>query len=75
MQYRSVSAAAIPAQPPTAFPRRRPQLSRQQLRIRAILDGLRWRRQPVEIDPPVVTVAEIAECGCPDLCNRDHDND
>jgi hypothetical protein len=30
---------------------------------------------PVDIDPPVVTVAEVAECGCPELCNRDHDNE
>lgn len=23
----------------------------------------------------VPTIAELAECSCPDLCNRDHDND
>jgi hypothetical protein len=74
MQYRSLSTATLPPRL-AAFPGRRPQISRQQLRIRAILDGLRWRREPVDIDPPVVTVAEVAECGCPDLCNRDHDND
>ena len=74
MQYRTLSAPTFPARQ-AALPLRLSQLSRQQRRVRAILDGLRWRRQPVDIDPPVVTVAEIAECSCPDLCNRDHDND
>jgi hypothetical protein len=23
----------------------------------------------------LLTVAELAECHCPDLCNRDHDNE
>lgn len=23
----------------------------------------------------VVTIADIAECGCPDWCHRDHDNE
>ncbi len=73
MQYRSLTTAALP-QRLAAFPRR-VETSRQQLRIRAILDGLRWRRQPADIDPPVITVAEVAECGCPDLCNRDHENE
>lgn len=74
MQYRTIPTAAPPPRLAT-LPRPQVSGSRQQRRIRAILDGLRWRRQPLDIDPPVVTVAEVAECSCPDLCNRDHDND
>ena len=35
---------------------------------------LLWRPEsrPAEA---VLTVAELAECRCPDLCNRDHDNE
>jgi len=41
---------------------------------RAILDGLRWGRRLAD-EPTVTTIAEVAECGCPDWCHRDHDND
>ena len=35
---------------------------------------LLWR--PERPQPPqVLTVAELAECACPDLCNRDHVNE
>lgn len=35
---------------------------------------LAWRLEsPVE--PRILTVAELAECVCPELCNRDHDNE
>jgi hypothetical protein len=35
---------------------------------------LNWRpqRQP---RPQVLSVAELAECTCPDLCDRDHPNE
>jgi hypothetical protein len=38
---------------------------------------LRWRRwQLVTRDEPdVLTSAELSECTCPDLCQRDHDHD
>jgi hypothetical protein len=35
---------------------------------------LLWRSDaPAESD--VLTVAELAECSCPDLCDRDHANE
>ena len=35
---------------------------------------LRWR--PKHLKPaPVLSVAELAECTCPDLCDRDHANE
>jgi hypothetical protein len=35
---------------------------------------LHWRAEgPARA--PVLTVAELAECTCPELCHRDHDND
>ena len=40
----------------------------------ALNPWLLWR-----IDTPrereVLSVAELAECHCPDLCNRDHENE
>ncbi len=36
-----------------------------------------WMLWKVELpeEPTRLTVAELAECLCPDLCNRDHDNE
>jgi hypothetical protein len=35
---------------------------------------LRWRpERPAR--PLVLSVAELAECRCPDICNRDHANE
>jgi hypothetical protein len=35
---------------------------------------LQWR--PVaRLDRQTLSVAELAECTCPDLCNRDHSNE
>jgi hypothetical protein len=35
---------------------------------------LRWRpKRPAH--PHVLSVAELAECMCPDLCDRDHANE
>ena len=35
---------------------------------------LNWR--PTKIRPmPVLSVAELAECTCPELCDRDHANE
>jgi hypothetical protein len=28
-----------------------------------------------EVDEPVTCAAELAECTCPDFCERDHDRD
>jgi hypothetical protein len=41
--------------------------------MRAMLDGLRWRRSIAD-EPEVVTIAQVAECGCPDWCDLDHEN-
>jgi len=54
------------------LPRRRTMLERP-VRMRAILEELRWRR-PSD-GPQIVTIADIAECGCPDWCLRDHENE
>jgi hypothetical protein len=35
---------------------------------------LRWRPE-YPARPAVLTVADLAECTCPDLCDRDHGND
>ncbi len=39
--------------------------------------NLRWRRWRVNRphEPELLTSAELAECTCPDLCQRDHGND
>ena len=36
---------------------------------------LQWRPELPEQEAPRLTVAELAECICPDLCNRDHQNE
>lgn len=35
---------------------------------------LLWRPERPQ-QQPVLTVAELAECRCPDICNRDHANE
>jgi hypothetical protein len=35
---------------------------------------LHWRLA-TESEPQVLTVAELADCHCPDLCDRDHGNE
>lgn len=35
---------------------------------------LQWRRELPE-ETQRLTVAELAECVCPDLCDRDHQNE
>lgn len=35
---------------------------------------LLWRPE-MPAEPERLTVAELAECCCPELCDRDHDND
>lgn len=35
---------------------------------------LLWRPE-TPAEPQLLTVAELAECRCPDLCDRDHDNE
>jgi hypothetical protein len=35
---------------------------------------LRWRPD-APARPPVLSIAELAECTCPDLCDRDHANE
>lgn len=35
---------------------------------------LRWRPKRAR-RPEVLSVAELAECTCPDLCDRDHANE
>jgi hypothetical protein len=35
---------------------------------------LLWRPD-TPVEPELLTVAERAECRCPDLCDRDHDNE
>jgi hypothetical protein len=35
---------------------------------------LRWRPER-HARPSVLSVAELSECRCPDICNRDHANE
>ncbi|HUF07141.1 MAG TPA: hypothetical protein VMP86_07110 [Candidatus Binatia bacterium] len=35
---------------------------------------LLWRPE-TRAEPELLTVAELAECHCPELCDRDHDNE
>lgn len=35
---------------------------------------LLWRPEYPR-ERPILSVAELDECGCPDLCNRDHANE
>lgn len=35
---------------------------------------LTWRVQ-LPAEPQALTIAELAECQCPDLCDRDHPNE
>jgi hypothetical protein len=35
---------------------------------------LTWRPQ-LPAEPQTLTIAELAECQCPDLCDRDHPNE
>ena len=35
---------------------------------------LLWRPE-TPAEPALLTVAELAECRCPELCDRDHDNE
>jgi hypothetical protein len=35
---------------------------------------LLWRPERPQA-PQLLTVAELAECRCPDICNRDHANE
>jgi hypothetical protein len=35
---------------------------------------LLWR-PAAPVEPARLTVAELAECRCPELCDRDHDNE
>ena len=71
MTYRQAATAELTARR-FAFQRRSDQIA--PTRSRAILDGLRWGRRLAD-KPTVITIAEVAECGCPDWCHRDHDND
>lgn len=73
MQYQRLSAVAIPARRIAPSHRARLTNARRPSRIRVILDELRWRRPSLQ--PEIVTVAEVAECGCPDWCDRDHENE
>ena len=72
MQYEQTLAAAVPARRFTSVQSR--QGTAHQRRVRDILDGLRWGRRSVDM-PVVTTIADLAECGCPDWCHRDHENE
>ncbi|MDQ6682884.1 MAG: hypothetical protein M3Y88_06380 [Chloroflexota bacterium] len=32
-------------------------------------------RRPAADERPQLTVADLAECGCPEWCHRDHENE
>ncbi|TMB49831.1 MAG: hypothetical protein E6J50_07105 [Chloroflexi bacterium] len=74
MQYEQTHAAVVPARRFTTVQSRQGQATAPQRRVRDILDGLRWGRRSVDV-PVVTTIADLAECGCPDWCHRDHENE
>jgi hypothetical protein len=39
------------------------------------LTWLGWRPESRREQAQVLTVAELSECRCPDLCDRDHPNE
>jgi len=55
----------------TTLPQIRP-AARQADRAKA---WLQWSRELPPEEPERLTVAELAECRCPDLCDRDHQNE
>lgn len=46
-------------------------------RFRPLKSHLRWRtwRSARPAEPDVLTSAELSECTCPEICNRDHERD
>ncbi len=60
----------ITTSPPTTSPRRTP-VSPGDARVNP---WLLWRPE-LPVQPAVLSVAELAECRCPDLCDRDHANE
>jgi hypothetical protein len=60
---------------------------RSSAELRATVGGDRLEQMAARINPwlswrpkaparsPVLSVADLAECTCPDLCDRDHGND
>jgi hypothetical protein len=54
----------------------RPTVSDDRLQVEGsrLNPWLRWRpKRPARVH--VLSVAELSECTCPDLCNRDHANE
>jgi hypothetical protein len=52
----------------------RPAFGVHTAQVRPIFQGSGWQRASTEA-PAVLTTAEMAECGCPEWCHRDHEND
>jgi hypothetical protein len=58
----------------STLPRVRPS-PRESSRRRDRADSwLQWKLE-APAEPARLTVAELAECRCPDLCDRDHQNE
>ena len=55
-------------------PRRIAKLSRHRLERARLSPWLSWRPKRSRTKP-VLSVAELAECTCPELCDRDHANE
>lgn len=54
--------------------RRAGQFARDAVESTRVSPWLNWR--PQNLRPiPVLSVAELAECTCPELCDRDHANE
>jgi hypothetical protein len=55
-------------------PRRAGPFAREAVERTRVSPWLSWR--PTKVRPmPVLSVAELAECTCPELCDRDHANE
>jgi hypothetical protein len=55
-------------------PVRQPAATRRSVTLPTEDAWLLWRTE-TQVEPGVLSVAELSECCCPDVCDRDHDND
>jgi hypothetical protein len=53
---------------------RREMFERHEAQLGRLSPWLNWRPKRRR-STPVLSVAELAECTCPDLCDRDHPNE
>ena len=68
MLYGMLQDTLVATRPTTLFERAQADRAR-------ISPWLNWRPQKQPRPAPALSIAEMAECTCPDLCDRDHPNE